>query len=199
MKSKFDVIFESNFSRFQGGGFLTGDVVKLKSGWENDEWCKTAPVQLINALKALDEQDLLLRVSSVKTLRPAVNSSVDQALGVDGFHVDITQEIAPGRYTGSFVTVPHHLIELDGDNDKLPEIPDSMRREENISVKPKSLEEDSEDSASGITSDTENDPGMTDPVKATGMDDRVNKKLTDKDIKQTNAIAATSYTAGYIK
>lgn len=198
MKSKFDVLYESNFSRFQGGGFLTGDVIKLKDGWESDDWCKTAPAQVIDTLKSLADQDLLLRVSSVKTLRPAVNSSVDQALGVDGFHVDITQETAPGRYSGAFVTVPHELIELDGPNDKLPEIPDSLRRDERISVKPKSLEEDAEDSATGITSDTENDPGMTNPLKATGMDDKFNRELNNKDIKQPNATAAKPYTAGYM-
>jgi len=199
MKSKFDVIFENNFSRFQGGGYLTGDIIKLKKGWEKDDWCKEAPAQTIDMLKSFDEQDLILRVSTVKTVRPAVNSSVDAAAGVDGFYIDVTQETAPGRYTGAFITVPHQIIELDGPNDKLPEIPDSMKRDEKISVKPKSLEEDqAENNPNGITSDTENDPGMTNPLKQTGMDDKFNRSLHDKDIKQPKAIAATSYTAGYL-
>lgn len=190
MNSKFDTLFESNFSRFQGGGFLTGDVIKLKAGWESDEWSKTASGPMIEKLKELDASDLLLRVSSVKTLRPAVNSSIDQAMGVDGYFIDITQEMAPGRYTGVFVTVPGHLIELDGANDKLPEIPDSLRREEDVDLKPKELE----------TEDTSaEDTGMNnDPQKSTGTDDKVNKQLTDKDIKQPGATGAVSYTKGYI-
>ena len=199
MKSKFDVIFENNFSRFQGGGYLTGDIIKFKKGWEKDDWCKDAPSQTIDMLKSFDAEDLILRVSTVKTLRPAVNSSVDAAAGVDGFHIDVTQETAPGRYTGAFVTIPHQLIELDGPNDKLPDIPDSMKRDEKISIKPKSLEEDqAENNPNGITSDTENDPGMTNPLKPTGMDDKFNRQLNNKDIKQPKAIAATSYTAGYL-
>lgn len=192
MISKFDAIFESNFSRFQGGGFLTGDVIRLKDGWESDEWSKLAPDQLVSKLKELADSDLLLRVSSVKTVRPAVNSSIDQAAGVDDFHIDITQETAPGRYTGQFVTVPQHIIEFDGDQDKLPRVPDSLRREEDIDIKPRELTDED------ISNQTDEDPGMVDPKKHTGTDDKVNKQLTDKDIKQPNASAAKSYTANYI-
>ena len=101
MTSKFNTIFESNFSRYQGGGFLTGDIIKLKQGWNQDEWSTKAPQQLIDKLRELDESDLILRVSSVKTLRPAVNSSVDQALGTDDFHIDITQEIVEQKLVNS--------------------------------------------------------------------------------------------------
>ena len=53
MQSKFDTIFESNFNRFSGGGFLTGDVIKFKEGWESDEWSKKAPAQVIEKIKEL--------------------------------------------------------------------------------------------------------------------------------------------------
>lgn len=192
MNSKFDTIFESNFSRFQGGGFLTGDVIKLKPGWENDEWTKQAPEQLVAKLKELDSSDLLLRVSSVKTLRPAVNSSVDQSLGVDGFHIDITQEMAPGRYTGNFLTVPQELIELDGDNDKPPAIPDSLKREEDIDIKPREIEKEDVSKPAG------DDPMMVNPVTQTGTDDEVNKKLPDDNTTLPGATGASSYTANYL-
>ena len=186
MTSKFDTLFESNFSRFQGGGFLTGDIIKLKSDWERDDWTTKAPVQLVDKLKELAGSDLILRVSSVKPLRPAVNSSVDQSLGVDDFHIDITQEDAPGRFTGIFVTVPQHLIELDGPNDTLAPIPDSLRREEDVDLKPKELknEEEGDD--------------FVNPVRQTGMDDKTNRKLPDSDTTQPGATAAKSYTANYI-
>ena len=192
MNSKFDTIFESNFSRFQGGGFLTGDVIKLKDGWQGDDWCKSAPEQLVAKLQELDGSDLLLRVSSVKTIRPAVNSSVDQAAGVDDFHVDITQEMAPGRYTGHFVTVPQHLLVFDGDQDKLPRIPDSLRREEDVDVKPREIADEDVSTGDG------EDPMMVDPKKQTGSDDKVNKHMTKDDIKQPGATGAVSYTKGYV-
>lgn len=194
MNSKFDTIFESNFTRFQGGGFLTGDVIKFKNGWESSDWCKSAPQQTLDKIKELADSDLILRVSSVKPIRPSVNSDVDQARGVDGFFIDIAQETAPGRYSGHFITVPQDIIEFDtsGNNERTPDIPDSLRREEDVDLKPKELENED---VSGDSEDTRN----VDPVKDTGTDDKVNKKLTDKDIKQPGATGAVSYTAKYVQ
>ena len=189
MNSKFDTIFESNFSRFQGGGFLTGDVIKLKDGWESDEWTSNAPAQVVDKLKEIAGSDLVLRVSSVKAIRPAVNSSVDQAAGADDFHIDITQELAPGRFSGVFLTVPQQIIELDGPNDTLPGVPDSLKREEDVDIKPREL--------TGDDINTEGDD-FVDPKKQTGTDDKTNKKLTDSNNTLPGATAAKSYTANYI-
>ena len=189
MNSKFDTIFDSNFSRFQGGGFLTGDVIKLKDGWESDEWTSNAPAQVVDKLKEIAGSDLVLRVSSVKAIRPAVNSSVDQAAGADDFHIDITQELAPGRFSGVFLTVPQQIIELDGPNDTLPGVPDSLKREEDVDIKPREL--------TGDDINTEGDD-FVDPKKQTGTDDKTNKKLTDSNNTLPGATAAKSYTANYI-
>lgn len=191
MKSKFNTLFESNFNRFQGGGFLTGDIVKLKDGWESHDWCKSAPQQVIDKLKEMNDSDLLMRVSVVKAVRPAVQGSVQQDQGVGDFHVDITQEMAPGRYTGVFVTVPQELIELDGDNSTYRDIPDSLRREDDVDVKPRELEQEAAEAQGDVEK-------FTHPQKQTGTDDETNKELTDKDIKQPGATGAVSYTAGYI-
>lgn len=190
MISKFDTIFESNFTRFQGGGFLTGDIIKFKEGWERDEWSSKAPAQVIDKIKEMTGSDLILRVSSVKAVRPAVNSNTDQAAGADDFHVDITQELAPGRFNGVFITVPQHLIELDGANDSLPEIPDSLKREDQVDVKPKELSKED-------TSETESDM-MTDPSKQTGTDDKYNKSLQNKNHSLPGSTGADSYTANYM-
>lgn len=192
MTSKFDTIFESNFSRFQGGGFLTGDVIKLKDGWERDEWSQKAPAQVIDKIKEIAGNDLVTRVSSVKTIRPAVNSSVDQAAGADDFHVDITQEIAPGRFNGVFITLPQHLIELDGANDTLPDIPDSMKREETVDIKPKEIS--SEDS----TNEDSSGDQFVDPKSQTGTDDKTNRKMAEDNTTLPGATGAQSYTAKYI-
>lgn len=182
MTSKFDTIFESNFSRFQGGGFLTGDIIKLKEGWDSDDWTSKAPTQVVDKLRELNESDLVLRVSSVKAIRPAVNSSVDQSLGADDFHLDIAQEMAPGRFSGVFVTVPQHLVELHGDNTTLAPIPDSLKREEAIDVKPTELSTETEGEA----------------IKQTGTDDKTNKSMTDTNTTLPGATGAASYTARYI-
>ena len=191
MNSKFDTIFESNFNRFQGGGFLTGDVIKLKQDWESSDWAKKAPEQMVAKIRELAGSDLTLRVSAVKPLRPAVNSSVDQALGVDDFHLDITQELAPGYYNGNYVTLPQELVELDGEPDR-PAIPDSLKREEDVDIKPKEITKDD------VSSGEAEDPMMTDPQKHTGTDDEVNKTLPDDNTTLPGATGAESYTANYI-
>lgn len=193
MNSKFDTLYESNFNRFQGGGFLTGDVINFKSDWNAHEWCKSAPQQTVDKIKELADSDLILRVSSVKAVRPSVNSDIDQAHGVDNFFVDLAQEIAPGRYNGHFITVPQDIIEFDttGNNERLPDIPDSLKREEDVDLKPKELE--NEDTSN------EEDTRNVDPVKDTGTDDKVNKKLKNKNETQPGATGAVSYTAGYIQ
>lgn len=191
MNSKFDVLYESNFARFQGGGFLTGDIIKFKEGWASDPWCKQAPQQLVDMLTEFDSSDLVLRVSSVKAIRPTVNSSVDQALGVDDFYLDITQETAPGYYNGNFVTVPQTLVELNGPTDKLPELPDSLKRKDQVDTKPVELTEDDTTGENG-----ENQ--FETPAKQTGTDDKVNKELSNKDQKLPGATGAASYTAGYL-
>ena len=190
MKSKFNTIFESNFTRVQGSGFLTGDIIKLKDGWKNDEWCKSAPQQVLDKLDEISQSDLILRVSAVKPIRPGVQGVVQQDQVPGEFHVDITQEQAPGRYNGVFVTVPGCIIELAGDNDTLPELPDSLRRKDDVDVKPVELEQES-------AGDDEMSK-FTDPQNQTGTVDKVNKKIVDKNIKLDNADGAVSYTAGYI-
>lgn len=193
MNSKFDTIFESNFNRYQGGGFLTGDVIKLKQDWERSDWAKKAPEQMVSRIKELAGSDLTLRVSAVKALRPSVNSDVNQASGADDFHIDVAQETAPGFYNGNYVTLPQELIELKDDVTlNLPEIPDSMKREEDVDVKPKEI------SKSDVSNDDDEDPMMTNPQKHTGTDDLVNKKLPDSNITLPGATGADSYTASYI-
>lgn len=191
MKSKFNTIFESNFNRFQGGGFLTGDIIKLIDGWDSHEWCKKAPSQVVDKLKEMSDSDLLMRVSVVKSVRPAIAGAAQQDQGVSDFFVDITQEMAPGRYTGVFVTVPQELIELDGDNTTYREVPDSLRREDDVDVKPRELEKEATEDQGDVAK-------YMDPEDQTGTGDKTNKELTNIDFKQPGAQGAKSYTAGYI-
>ena len=175
--SKFDTLYQSNFNRFQGGGYLTGDVIKFKEGWENDNWSQNAPAQVVEKIRELAGSDLVLRVSSVKSVRPAVNSSIDQAAGVDDFYLDITQETAPGYYNGNFITVPQTLVELNGAPDR-PEIPDSFKRKDEVDMKPK--QEETKEQEIGMSSST------------------TKQNLPDSNFTQPGATAAKSYTAKYL-
>lgn len=190
MTSRFDTIFESNFTRFQGGGFLTGDIIKFKEGWESDDWSQKAPAQVQEKIKELAGSDLVLRVSSVKSVRPAVNSSVDQAMGVDDFYLDIAQETAPGYWNGHFVTIPQHLVELNGANDGPPEVPESLKRTDDVDLKPKQM--------TGEDTTQQDTDMMVDPSEQTGTKDKTNKSMTDSNTTLPGATGASSYTAKYL-
>ena len=89
---------------------MTGDLVKLKSNAIGSEWAKRQPENLLAKLKEFVETDENIRISSVKTLRPAVQGSIQQHLGADDFYCDVVREKAPGMWH-DFITVPSELLE----------------------------------------------------------------------------------------
>jgi len=123
---KFDTILEGAFSRFQGGGFLSGDLVKLRGNALTSEWAKKQPENLMQKLKEFAETDENIRVSSVKALRPAAGGGTQQDNQVDDFYCDVVREKAPGLFI-DFITIPSELLEYIDLGVNLPPIPDSQR------------------------------------------------------------------------
>ena len=94
--NKYSTIIETTMQRFTSGGFLTGDMVKLKKNIMSSEWAKRQPSNLLEKLKEFAETDKHIRVSAVKALRPAVSGSVQPHNQVDDYYCDIVIESAPG-------------------------------------------------------------------------------------------------------
>jgi hypothetical protein len=137
---KFSTLLEGVFQRYQGGSFLTGDVVKIKEDALTHEWTKAQSSGIIEKIKQFMEGDLHLRVSSVQAKRPAVSGSVQQDNQVDEYFCDIVQEIAPGRWH-EFITVPAHILEENNPDDiNLPDIPDGMKYDDNSHIKPEEVD-----------------------------------------------------------
>ena len=80
--NKFKTLFEGNFQRYQGGGFLTGDLVRIRPDILTSEWAKMLGLNVVEQVKKFIESDLNIRVSSVKTLRPQVSGGTQQDVGV---------------------------------------------------------------------------------------------------------------------
>lgn len=139
--NKFDTILESAFNRFQGGGFLSGDLVKLKENALGSEWAKKQPENLLQKLKEFAETDENIRVSSVKALRPAVSGSVQQHEQVDDFYCDIVREKAPGLFM-DFITIPAELLEYIDFGTNLPPVPGSQRRDHPGDGKPEEVKQE---------------------------------------------------------
>jgi len=174
--NKFDTILEGNFSRFQGGGFLTGDLVKFKTDAMSTPWAKKQSSNLLEKLKEFSECDENIRVSCVKALRPAAAGDAQQDNQVDDFYCDIVREKAPGLFM-DFITVPAELLEYQDMGANLPPIPDSQRRENGEVIKPEDLKQEEAE-----------DPML--PYKQTGVNEG-DKSLPEQDNKQDHNPAPT--------
>ncbi len=168
--NKFETLLEGTFSRFQGGGFLAGDLVKFKSNALSSEWAKKQASNLMEKLKEFTECDENIRVSCVKGLRPAVGGDAQQDNQVDDFYCDIVREKAPGLFM-DFITVPAEMLEYIDPGINLPEIPNSQRGADTTQIEPQEIEQVSEN--------------PTTPYAQTGVNDG-NKKLPTDDYKQEN-------------
>ena len=93
---KFIKLYESAIQRYTRGGFLVGDLVKFKEGFQGDEFFKK---QAVNYLQKIDEfvkSGLNIRVSAVKAVYPSSYKPGNIQNEAESFLVDIVLETAPG-------------------------------------------------------------------------------------------------------
>ena len=182
--NKFQKIFEGNFQRYQGGGFLTGDLVRLSKDVLKSEWVGGMGGNTLEQVKKFLESDLNIRISSVKALRPAVSGSVQQDMSAgNDYYADICLEKAPGLWL-DFLEIPCNYLEHIDTGINLSPIPDSQKRDNDIIIKPEGLEEEDGDS-------------QFDPVKNTKSQEG-DKNLPVDNTTLPNSSAAASYTGGYM-
>ena len=176
--NKYTTLLEATLQRFTSGGFLTGDLVKLKSGCTSSEWAKKQPSNLMEKLKEFAATDKHLRVSAVKALRPAVSGSIQPHNQVDDYYCDIVMEEAPGLYH-QFITLPAELLEYQEQDINLPELPESLRGKDSTTGEPEEVAvEDSDnpmDPVEQTIGGTDKDKSMTD----TNNTDVVNPNTQD--------------------
>ena len=144
MRKRFLSLYESTINRFTNGGFLVGDVVKLKPNAFNHKAFEGLE-EVKARIKSVMDSDLNIRVTNVKNAYPAVMGAGNtDNMNPEGRMVDIAQEIAPGRYYNT-ITVPQEtLIRVtDGDaTNSLPAVPDSFKRADTTQITPKEVKND---------------------------------------------------------
>lgn len=171
--SKFLKLYESTYSEFaQGAGFLAGDVVRFKKGYESSEWFKAQAQQLQAQMKGMGEGGRNIRISTLKTAIP-------RAAGAFGMQnnpaemADIVEELGPGRWT-NVMTVPLSVLELVDNGANMPEVSDKDKREDTSHIKPQEKPTQvSKDSPKEHSSNERNlTKGDTKNPKGTKWDDR---------------------------
>lgn len=138
MEKKFNKIYESYVSRYTRGGFLTGDLVKVRSDFKSTDGYKKLTPEFKQALDDLMASDLNLRVSGIENKYPSAQpGNTDNSSGE--FSVTVSQETAPGRYDG-FYQFPDDIFEpVDVYPNRMP-VPNSMVRPNGTEIDPDTLE-----------------------------------------------------------
>ena len=135
MANKFNLLFEREVSRFEMGGFLVGDRVRIKKEALKHEYVLGRAQSFQDFIKSLLEPtfDLNLRIGAVKSIYPTTSQNysgthTDSAMGV---FFDLYVEHAPGLFATP-ITLPMELVDFIDDNGQRGPIPDSLRRKSKI-------------------------------------------------------------------
>jgi hypothetical protein len=185
--------------RYTLGGFLAGDLVSFKEGALRDPWFKDKGTNTVEKIKNMMNSGLNLRVSAIKNIYPSVYGAGNTDYNGDQVNLDITSEIAPGKYM-DFVTIPSRLVEPKGSYPNLPDVPEVFKKDDpskKVHIKPKKVKDENQEVPFYS-------PGQT------RLSDIGNKKLSkgDRELLNTNIkIPSTpavghadpaSYTAKYL-
>jgi len=194
--SKFIKLYESAIQRFTRGGFLIGDLVKIKESALSDEFFKKQGTNYIEKIKEFVNSGLNIRVSAVKPVYPNSYSPGNIQNEAESFLIDIVLERAPGLYY-DFVTVPAGVLEHIDTGVNLAPVPDSLKRDNNEIIDPEPV-------SSATNSNTYMSPSRTlTSDRGDGKDTKSDTTLTDKNIKIPSSPAdkvkdPASYTAMYM-
>ena len=117
-KGKCLTLLENTLNRYQQGGFLAGDYVKIKKNALKSEMVDKMSDAMKNMIKVAMKENTHLRVSYIKsTAAEAMNGPINAANIPGCLWADIVFEYAPGMWKDP-MTVPVEIlekIEMDGD------------------------------------------------------------------------------------
>lgn len=124
---KYEMLVEVALNRFQQGGFLIGDYVKIKKNALNNDYIKGMSDQYKDRIKQFKDSDVNLRICAVKSKYPdtsfGVVGSPDAPIGT---FVDVVQEISHSNWVNP-TTIPMDAVELVETEFYAP-VPDSVKR-----------------------------------------------------------------------
>lgn len=161
MGKKFDAVFESVIQRYQAGGFLTGDPVKLRATYKSSDTYKAMPPHM---QKDLDE----LATSGLNIVVTQVGGKVSPASAGDQFRtpgqsvITIAGDQGGMRHYG-FITVTPDMLEIQDNGINLPPVPDQFKKKDVVIIKPTKV--------------------VDDPKNITRVTDKGNGKNTPTDLK----------------
>ena len=134
--SKFENMLTEMYDRFtNGGGFLKGDVVRLKKDVTNSEWFKTQADSVKERLKhMIGESNRVYRISALKSERPRSAGSFGMGEPVASM-ADVVREINPSFWMDP-VTVPVQYLENVDPGVNMPPYDKDLVRKDTSHIEP---------------------------------------------------------------
>jgi len=197
MNKRFIKVYESISTRYNRGGFLTSDIVKFVDNALSDSFFKTVDDEYKQKVQEYIDSNDTLRVKNVKSLFPAVMGAGNPDYNGYSFSIEVTREIAPGKFSNDSIVVPQHLLVKIHNEPNLPEVPNKFKREDNTQIKPTEVKDENEETpffSPGRTRTTD---------KGNQKDTPSDTNLLNQNIKIPSSPAQgakdpASYTANYL-
>lgn len=124
MEKKFIDLLENTMTRYTRGGFLVGDYVKFKKGFEKEDFYKRLGSNVVDLIKQMIDSGLHIRVVGIKNQYPAIYPGNEEtANGLVA--IDLALDNMGGRYS-HHVTVDPCCLERIEYYPNLAPIPDSV-------------------------------------------------------------------------
>ena len=125
--SKFNSLFESAYNRYtQGNGFLVGDVVKLKSGYESLDSFKKLGENVKQRIKEAVKAGNNIRVGRLHNYSAGSRYSAEGANQAPAELADCYEEYAPGM-VANLMTLPVECLEEVDTGTNLAPVPDGQK------------------------------------------------------------------------
>ncbi len=134
MGKKFDAILESVIQRYQAGGFLTGDNVKLVAGYKKSPTYKSMHPKMKQDLDDLVDSGLNILVTQIGDDLSGVSAG-NQFKTAAHAVVTVAADHGGGRHYNAFTLTPD-MLELVDNGPNLPKVPDQFKRKSKITIKP---------------------------------------------------------------
>jgi hypothetical protein len=133
--SNFDMLFEKELEKFQTGGYLVGQRIRLKKDALKHEYIASRAQSFQDMIRACMDPgfDLNLRIGAIKSIYPTTTQNYGNGTeSPTGTFFDVYIEYAPGLFRNP-MTIPIEVVEeIPGDDGSRGPIPDSLRRPNNI-------------------------------------------------------------------
>jgi hypothetical protein len=159
MGLKFDKIFESVISRYQVGGFLTGDTVKFRSNYKSSPTYKAMHPKMQKDLDELIKSGLNINVTQIGDKLSGASAG-NQFKTADNIVVTVAADQGGGRRYGQ-ITVPAEMLELVENDGNYSPVPDQWKRKDKITIKPEKVVDDPKN----ITRVTDKGTGKNTPTQ----------------------------------